>query len=135
MPRAFASAAIAARSASRSSGLVGVSTQISFVFGSDRALDGAEIAQIDERELEPGGAPPHALEQAKRAAIDIVARHHMIAGRQQFQHRGDRREARRESKTLRAAFQIGDAALERLAGRVLAAGIFVALVNAGLVCA
>ena len=114
---------MASRSASRSSGLVGVSTQISRVVGRDRRLDGRQVAQVDEAEVEPGRALAHLARTAGRCRH----RGRRVATTwspavEQLQHGGDRRQARGEGEAVAAALQVGDAALEGEAGRVLACG-------------
>ncbi len=56
MPRLRANAAIAAMSTIFSSGLVGVSIQIIFVFGFSAASSAAAVVQVDEAEIERRGA-------------------------------------------------------------------------------
>ena len=71
-PRLRAIAAIWAMSTSLSSGLVGVSIQTSLRLGPDRGLERGDVAEVDPAEVQPGGAPAHALEQAVGAAVDVV---------------------------------------------------------------
>ena len=97
----------------------------------DRRLDRIRIGQVQAGGFEPHRAVAHPLEQAPRAAIEIVDRDDVRAVVETFQRGRDRREPRRECKRLGAAFEVGDAAFERHPGRVLRAGIFVALVHAG----
>jgi hypothetical protein len=65
-------------------GLVGVSIHTIFVFGVIEASN-APVGQVDEAEIQPGGAA-HALEQAEAAAVDVIHRHHVAAGVQQLDH-------------------------------------------------
>ena len=75
-------------------------------------------------------APAHALEQAERAAVQVVHRDDVAAGVDQLEQRAGRRHAGGEREAVRAAFEIGDAALPRAARRVVRARIVVALVHA-----
>jgi hypothetical protein len=88
------------------------------------------IGQVDEAEAVPGARLPHALEQAKSAAVDVVARDDVRARVEQLEHGRDRRQARGEGVRLRAAFQVGDTALEREPGRVVRTAVVEALVHA-----
>jgi hypothetical protein len=54
---------------------------------------------------------------------------------QQFEHRGDGRQTGGEGVAARAAFQFGDGGFQRMAGRVAAAGIFIAGMLPGDGCA
>jgi len=94
-------------------GLVGVSTQIRPVLG--------EVRQVHEAELQAHGAPAHLVEQPEAAAVEIRRGDDVRPGVQQLQHRGDRRQATGEGVALRPALQVGHAALEGEARRVLAA--------------
>ena len=69
----------------------------------------------------PGRALAHPLEQPEGAAIEVVGGDDMGAGVEQFEHGGDRRQARGEGEARGAALQVGDRALEGEARRVLAA--------------
>ena len=71
-----------------------------------------------------------ALEQAEGAAVDVVARDDVRAGVEQLEHGRDRGQAGGEREGLRAAFEVGDAALERPARRVVRAAVVEALVHA-----
>ena len=73
-------------------------------------------------DLEPRRALAHALEQAARAAIEIVDRDDVRAVIEAFERGRDRGQAGREGEGRAAAFEIGDAALERHARRILACG-------------
>jgi len=87
------------------------------------------ILRVDERELEPE-AREHALEEPRGAAVEIVARDDVIAGRQRLQQRVRRREARGVAEAMAPAFETGEIALERRAGRVVRARVLEALVLA-----
>jgi hypothetical protein len=65
MPRERQISAIAFRSARRSSGLVGVSTQTSFVSGRERGLQAHRVGEVDEAEAVPRARLPHPFEQRK----------------------------------------------------------------------
>ena len=96
----------------------------------DRRLDRAGVGEIEIADLEAGRALAHALEQAPRAAVEIVDRDDMGAVVEAFERGRDRGQPGGEGERRAAAFEIGDAALERHAGRILGAGIVVALVHA-----
>ncbi len=117
-------------STSLSSGLVGVSHQIIFVFGWTAASSAADVVEIDEAEIEARRAPAHALEQAIGAAVDVVHADHVAAAVEQLEHRGGGGQAGGEGVAVAAALERGDAALVGEAGRVVAARIFEALVHA-----
>src|SRR6266545_1690309 len=70
------------------------------------------------------------FQQAKRAAVEIGGRRHLIAGPQQRKHRRRRRQPRRERQAAFAAFQGSQARLQGGARRVAGTRILVALVNA-----
>ena len=98
--------------------------------GRDGRLDGRQVAQVDIGEVQPHRPPPHPLEQPPRAAVQIVPGDDVRAGVQQLQRRRGRRHAAGEAEAVGPALQIGQTGLERLARRVLAAGVFIALVHA-----
>ena len=50
------------------------------VFGAHRASSSFSARQIDEADVETRRAPPHALEQPERAAVEIVHRDDVAAG-------------------------------------------------------
>ncbi len=85
--------AMAARSASLSNGLVGVSTQIIRVSGADRGFDACQIVRFDPGHLQTGATTANIFNQPVCAAIDIIYRHQMAILIQQFQYRGNGREA------------------------------------------
>src|SRR5829696_7089268 len=91
---------------------------------------GVEVGEVDIGDGEPGRSPPHPLEKAPRAAIEIVRGDDMGAVVERVEHRRGRGEPGAEGEAGRAAFEVGDAALEGHAGRVLRARVFVALVDA-----
>ena len=86
--------------------------------------------QIGVSEAQPRRAFANIGEQAVGAAVQIVESDHVIAGIEKLQNRGRSRHPRGEGVAGGAAFEIGDAALEGHAGRILAARIFIALVDA-----
>lgn len=98
--------------------------------GTDRGFEGGRIGQVDEAEIQAGGAATHALEQAEGAAIQVVHRHHVAAGVQQLHHRGGGGHAGGERERTRAAFQRRDTALIRKARGVVGARILEALMLA-----
>ena len=65
------------------------------------------------------------------AGSHIVSGDDMRAGVDDLEHGRDRRQARREGERLRAALEVGDAALEGEARRVVRTAVVVALVHAG----
>ncbi len=131
MPRPRAAATTAAMSTSFSSGLVGVSIQSMRVFGPIAAAAAFGSERSDESEIQTRRAAAHALEQAERAAVEVVHRDDVVAGVEQLEQRRGRRHARREGEAARAALEVGDAALVGEARRVLGARILEALVHAG----
>src|SRR5262249_52265157 len=91
--------------------------------------------EVDETHVEAGRALAHALQEPERATVDVVGRNDMGAAVEQLEDRADCCETRSEGKAGRTAFQVGHGAFEGEARRVLAAGIFEALVNAGALLA
>ena len=125
----LASSLAAARSVRRMIGLVGVSTNSIRVADVIAALDGVQIGRVHvgKRQLVAG---QHLVEEAERAAVDVVGDDHVIAG---LEHRADRADgghARGEGERRLAAFDGRDVALEREPRRVLRAGVLEALVLA-----
>ena len=96
-----------ARSASRSSGLVGVSTHTIRVSGRSAASRFVGIGQVDEAEAVAGAARAHALEQPEGAAVQVVAGDDVRAGVEQLEHGRDRGQPGGE----------GEAPARRLRGR------------------
>ncbi|MNU92512.1 hypothetical protein D3C71_824310 [compost metagenome] len=96
----------------------------------DRRLERRQISQVDKAEVQPGGAATHTLEQAEAPAIDVVHRHHVAAGIQQFDHRRAGGHARRKGEAAGAAFQRSHATLVGEAGRIVRARVLEALVLA-----
>jgi hypothetical protein len=80
-------------------------------------------------DVEAGGTIAHTVEQPPRAAIEIVHGDDMRAVIEAVERGRDRRKAGREGEGRLPPFEIGDAALERHAGRILGAGIVEALVH------
>jgi hypothetical protein len=98
--------------------------------GTDRGFQRRRVGEIDVGGVEAGGALAHAFEQAARAAVEIVDRDDMRAVIQTFEHGRDRGEPGREGKRRAAAFEVGDAALERHAGGIFRARVVEAFVHA-----
>ena len=111
-------------------GLVGVSIQIRRVFGRIAASSAAMSVKVEIGHLQPGRALAHALEQTPRAAIEVVDRDDVRAVVETVERGRDRGQPGGKGKGRAAAFEIGDAALERHARRVLGARVVVALVHA-----
>ena len=101
------------------------------VFGRIAASEGAERRQVDERDVQAGGAAAHPVEQPERAAVEVVHRDDVVAGCRASSSVADRRQAGGEGEAALAAFQVGDAALVGHARRVVRARVVVALVHAG----
>jgi hypothetical protein len=89
------------------------------------------LGHVDETHAQIGRALAHVFEQTVRPAIEIVARDDMRAGVERIEHRCHAGEPGGESESARAAFEAGDASLQRRAGRIAAARVIVALVHAG----
>ena len=97
--------------------------------GLDRALDRGEIARVHVGVPEPELAE-HLLEDAERPAVDVVARDHVVAAREQRHERRDRAHPGREREAVLRVLERGEAGLERVARRVAGARVLVALVDA-----
>ena len=123
--------ATAARSMSFSSGLLGVSTQSILVSGRIAERTRAGSAMSTKLALKAGRALAHVLEQPVGAAVQVVACHDMRAGVERVEQRCHAGQPRCERKAARAAFEVGDARLQRGARRVARARVVVALVHAG----
>ena len=65
----------------------------------------------------------NAFEVAIRAAVDVVANDHLVAGGGQLRERGSRRRTRGECDPVAASFQRGHRPFEPLPGGVLRAGV------------
>ena len=76
-----------ATSTTFSVGLVGVSTQISFVVGAHRRRDRVEVGLVDHRVLE-APAREHLVDEPVGAAVEVVGDHDVVAG---GADRGDQR--------------------------------------------
>ena len=96
----------------------------------DRRFDRIRVGEIEIAHLEAHRALAHPLEQAARAAVEVVDRDDVGAVVEAFERRRNGRKAGREGESRAAAFEIGDAALERHARGVLGARVVVALVHA-----
>ena len=68
-------------------------------------------------------APEVLVEQRIRAAVDVRADDDAVVGREDREHGMDRGEPGGECKAARAVFELGDLALQELAGRVAAARV------------
>ncbi|MNI46815.1 hypothetical protein D3C73_1012990 [compost metagenome] len=90
-----------------------------------------QVGQVDEAEAVPGAALAHLVEQAEGAAVQVVARNDVRAGVEQFEHRGNGRQPRGEGKAPGAAFEVGHAAFQRPARRVVRAPVVQAFVHPG----
>ncbi len=97
----------------------------------DRSLDRARIGQIEVGRLQSHRAVAYPLEQAARAAVEIVDRDDMRAVVEAFERGCDGRQAGSEGERRAAAFEVGDAALERHAGGIRGARVVEAFVHAG----
>src|SRR5829696_6511897 len=98
--------------------------------GPQRRPHRIEIREVDIGDGEPGRAAPHALEQPPRAAVEVVGGDDVRAVVERIEQRRGRGEPGAEGEAGLAALEVGDAALEGHAGRVLRARILVALVDA-----
>ena len=117
------SSAIAAMSAIDSSGLVGVSTQISRVCGVIAARTASTSDQRDRGVLHtPLGED--LVDQPERSAVGVVGDDHVITGAQQrTQHAVTGRHAGAECPSEAALFDGGQRAFQRGPGRVAGAGV------------
>ena len=98
--------------------------------GPQRASQRLGIGKVRIGRFDAGRLPAHHVEQPPRAAVDVVADNDVRVLVEAVEHGRGRSHAGREGETGGAAFEIGDAALERHARRVLRARIFEALVDA-----
>ena len=91
--------------------------------------DVPDVAHVGEgeREAEVG---VDALHQAMGTAVDVGAADDVVTRLEELEDRIERRESGAEGEAEAAALEARDVALERLAGRVLGAGVLVALVPA-----
>ena len=129
-PRSCATAHAAARSVSRSIGLVGVSRNSIFVFGRIAARDRRDVRRVDVGEVELI-LPQHALEQPVGAAVGVVGDDDVVAGLRAAS--SPRRSAAMPEANANAALPSldgGDVGLQRRARRVLRPRVLVALVHA-----
>ena len=69
-------------------------------------------------------------EQPVGPAVEVAARHHVVAALEQAEHAIDGRQPAGERQPVAGALQVGHACLERSAGRVARARVLVALVPA-----
>ncbi len=129
-PTPCASSASAAMSAMPSSGLVGVSHQMSRVVGTHR---GAHRVQVGQRHRRVLHAPvrEHPRDQPERAAVGVARQDHVIARAAQRAEQGVLgREPAGEGQPACAGLQRGERVLQRGAGRVRAAAVLVAAAQA-----
>ena len=117
-----ATSATAAMSAMPSSGLVGVSHQITRVSGRSAARSAADVGEVDRGVLD-APRPEHLVDQPERAAVGVVRDDDVVARRQQHaqQHVGGAH-PRPERDGVPPALQRGEALLQRGAGGVGASG-------------
>ena len=113
----------------RSIGLVGVSMNRYFVFGVIAGSISSRLRGVDVGEVEPELAAD-ALEQPERAAVGVVAHHHVVAGLEPGEDSVDGGHARGEGEAGHAGFDGREVALERHSRRILRAAVLVALVLA-----
>src|SRR5262249_44074675 len=92
-----------------------------------RIRDDLRIARIHEREFEAEVAV-HLVEQAIRAAVDVLAADDVIAALEELHERIDARDAARERDAVACAFERRYVALQGLPRGVLRPRILVALV-------
>ena len=95
----------------------------------DGGFDVLDARRVDEREAQ-ADALEHAVEQAKRAAVDVVAGHDVVAGVEQVQQRVLGGHAAGEGQAVAAAVERRQARFERRARRIGRARIVEALVDA-----
>ena len=100
------------------------------VLGRIADFERLSVGEVEIAHLDPHRALAHALEQPARAAVKIVDRHDMGAVVEAFERGRDGGEPGGEGEGRTAAFEIGDAALERHARRILGARIVETLVHA-----
>ncbi len=93
------------------------------LFGEAGGQRGA-VGEVDEIHREAAFFCPR-VEQAPSAAVAIVRRQHMAAGRHQFQHQRHRRHAAGRDHRTGALLQFGQRVAEQVAGRIAAARIVV----------
>ena len=107
-------------------GLVGVSTQISFVCGVHRGGQRVEVGLVDDRVLQaPAGQD--LVDEPVGAAVEVVRQHDVIAG---LADRGDQRVLGRQAGGERrrvAALELAERLLERAPRRVGRARVVVVL--------
>ena len=119
---------MAAMSKILSIGLLGVSIQTRRVFGRMAARTRFGSRHVEERRLD-AELLQHLVEDAERAAVDVVADEHVVAALQREQDGRRRRAAAAERDAVLAALERGEAPLERGARRVAGARVVVALVQ------
>ena len=109
------------------SGLVGVSMWTSFVVGRMARRTFSGFGGVDEGELD-AVADDDLVEEARGAAVDVVAADDVVAGVEHGDQRGDGGHAAGEDVAAGSAFERGEVGFERVAGGVGDAGVFPAAV-------
>ena len=123
--RPWASAAIAAMSTTVRVGLVGVSIHTMRVSSRHAASSAAWSVRSTALQAMPARRE-HLRHQPERAAVHVVTDDHVVAGRQEPQHRVGGRHAAGERPAQRGPLERRQADLERLPRRVPAARVLVA---------
>ena len=98
----------------------------------DRIGDALGVARVDVCETKPE-IDQNPIEQARRAAIHILAAHDVIAGAEQLHDRVEASHAARERESVLRALEGGDVSLQRFPRRILAACVLVPFVFADAV--
>ena len=95
--------------------------------GAHRVGDALRVARVDVRE---GDAQmrEELVEEAERAAVDVLAADHVIAGAAELHDRVEAAHPAREREAVARPFERGDVPLQRLPRGILAPGVLVALV-------
>ena len=96
-----------------------------------RAIERFGIGKIDVGRLDPGRLAAYQIEKSSRAAINVIADHHVRIFFEAVEHGRGCRHAGGEGETRATTFEIGDAALERHARRVLTPRVFKTFVDPG----
>ena len=94
--------------------------------GADRRFNPLQVVGFHPAHLQTSATAAHVFQQAVSAAIHIIDRHQVTVLIQQLQHGGDGGQPGGERVAARAVFQVGDRRLQRVAGRVPTAEIFIA---------
>ena len=94
--------------------------------GADRRFNSRQVVGFHPAHLQTSATAAYVFQQAVSAAIHIIDRHQVTVLIQQLQHGGDGGQPGGERVAARTVFQVGDRRLQRMAGRIPAAGIFIA---------